>query len=108
MKKILCMLLTAVLAGCTNDSPEEPVPEICPVEEDATSGLLIDSRSKTVDSSDAVKVAMAFMGKESGHSRSQILALPQTETVTDPETGKELLHVVNWPGDGGFVIVSAT
>ncbi len=102
------MLLTAVLAGCTNDSPEEPVSEICPVEDDATSGLLIDSRSKTVDSSDAVKVAMAFMGKESGHSRSQILALPQTETVTDPETGKELLHVINWPGDGGFVIVSAT
>jgi len=108
MKKFLCMLLTAVLAGCTNDAPEEPVPEICPVEDDTTSGLLIDSRSKTVDSSDALKVAMAFMGKESGHSRAQILALPQTETVTDPETGKELLHVVNWPGDGGFVIVSAT
>ncbi len=102
------MMLTAVLAGCTSDSPEEPVPEICPVEDDATSGLLIDSRSKTVDSSDAVKVAMAFMGKESGHSRAQILALPQAETVTDPETGKELLHVINWPGEGGFVIVSAT
>lgn len=38
MKKFLCMLLTAVLAGCMNDSPEEPVPEICPVEEYATSG----------------------------------------------------------------------
>lgn len=108
MKKVLCMLLTALLAGCANDAPEAPAPEICPVEDDASSELLIDSRSKTVDSSDALKVATVFMEKESPDSRAKILALPEVKTVLDRETGMELLHVINWPGEGGFVIVSAT
>lgn len=33
------MMLTAVLAGCMNDSPEEPMPEICPVETVADAGF---------------------------------------------------------------------
>ncbi len=68
MKKLLCMLLTAVLAGCTNESPVNPEPETCPVEPAADARLLIDPQSRTLDSSDAAKVAMLFQKRATGSS----------------------------------------
>lgn len=103
------MLLTAVLAGCTNDSPVSPEPETCPVETVTDAGLLIDPQSRTLDSSDAAKVATLFLHKESRKSRVDVLiANPDVETIVDETTGNALLYVMNWPDNGGFVIVSAS
>lgn len=110
MKKFLCMLLTAVLAGCTNESPVNPEPEPCPVETVADAGLLIDPQSRTLDSSDAAKVAMLFQKRATGASSRTVggSSSPIVTTITDETSGNPLLYIVNHGDNGGFAIVSAS
>ncbi|MEZ3598823.1 MAG: Spi family protease inhibitor [Paramuribaculum sp.] len=110
MKKLLCMLLTAVLAGCTNESPVNHEPETCPVEPAADARLLIDPQSRTLDSSDAAKVAMLFQKRATGSSSRTGggSSYPIVTTITDEASGNPLLYIVNHGDNGGFAIVSAS
>ncbi len=110
MKKVLCMLLTALLAGCASDAPVTPEPETCPVETFADAGLLIDPQSRSLDSSDAAKVAALFQKRSNGTSSRSAIE-PSSSVVTtikDEASGKPLLYIVNHGNDGGFAIVSAS
>lgn len=109
MKKLFLPLIAVLIVGCTSELPDGPELQISPVEEASNNGLLIDQQSRTLDSYDAVKVATLFLQKENGKSRSDVLiSNPEVETVVDETTGDALMYVMNWPGNGGFVIVSAS
>lgn len=102
---IFSSLLLLALAGCTSEMLVSSDNDIADNETLLIqSDLLIDSEQLMVDASDASKVAAIFYGKDKDVSRTANSAI--IETVNDETSGDPLLHIVNYPGDEGFVIVS--
>lgn len=110
MKKFILPILAVISVGCTDVSHNDSKPEVSPVSELIEFQDLINEDSETLDATDAVKVASLFQRRENDCvSRANYnIGIPDIRPILNEVTGVPIMYVVNWPNNGGFVVVSAT
>lgn len=101
-KTVFAYFLLCSIFSCTQQ--EEGVTEIRGVPQRAMSA----KPHNDVSAEDALNVATTFIKGEQGNVMLAGLEdEAEVETITDSLTGMPLIYVVNFPNNGGFVLVSA-
>lgn len=107
MKKILltCTAAFAALASCTSEMPVDLIDQ--PSEINLNEIVLtVPDTLGTVSQQRAAEIATKFFGKRYPDSRAESKGIAEIKAVCDPD-GKELMYIVNFADNQGFVIVSA-
>ncbi|MDE5836696.1 MAG: C10 family peptidase [Paramuribaculum sp.] len=107
MNKILltCTAAFAALASCTSEMPVDLIEQ--PGEINLNEIVLtVPDTLGTVSRQRAAEIATKFFGKRYPDSRAESKGIAEIKAVCDSD-GKELMYIVNFAGNQGFVIVSA-
>ena len=107
MNKILltCTAAFAALASCTSEMPVDLIDQ--PGEINLNEIVLtVPDTLGTVSRQRAAEIATKFFGKRYPDSRAESKGIAEIKAVCNPD-GKELMYIVNFAGNQGFVIVSA-
>lgn len=110
MKKSLLYVTGVFIAGCSSNTIDEPQTQPLIEENLSKQELLINPESTSLDEIEATNVATLFQqnGFPNRSRGINSLSVPRTKEVTDENSGDALFYVINWPADGGFVVVSST
>ena len=107
MNKILltCTAAFAALASCTSEMPVDLIDQ--PGEINLNEIVLtVPDTLGTVSQQRAAEIATKFFGKRYPDSRAESKGIAEIKAVCDSD-GKELMYIVNFADNQGFVIVSA-
>lgn len=93
----------ALLPSCNDSIPDQPLPEEEPSRASITT--IVPDTSSTVTQAKATQIALNQLAPQG--SRAAEKEILSVQTVVD-SIGSPSMHIVNFAGQQGFVIVSAT
>lgn len=100
---LVAVSAAALLSSCNDSIPDQPLPEEEPSRASITT--IVPDTSSTVTQAKATQIALNQLAPQG--SRAAEKEILSVQTVVD-SIGSPSMHIVNFAGQQGFVIVSAT
>lgn len=100
---LVAVSAAALLSSCNDSIPDQPLPEEEPSRASITT--IVPDTSSTVTQAKATQIALNQLAPQG--SRAAEKEILSVQTVVD-SIGSPAMHIVNFAGQQGFVIVSAT